>query len=204
MEDLKTHWEKIYSSKNFEETSWYQEKPETSLNLIETLNLSHDAPVIDIGGGDSHLCDHLLKLGYSDLSVLDISKKAIERAKKRLGKKADEVSWIVSDVTDFKQEDKFELWHDRAAFHFLNEPEKINKYFENLKASLKSGGFVILGTFSDEGPEKCSGINVHRYSEAEMSALFEKDFDKISFQKLNHTTPWGAEQNFSFGVFRKK
>lgn len=204
MEDLKKHWENIYTSKNFEDTSWYQEKPETSLNLIETLNLAHDAAVIDIGGGDSFLCDNLLELGYTNISVLDISKNAIERAKKRLGKKAADVKWIVSDATDFKQENKFELWHDRAAFHFLNEPEKIRKYIENLTASLKSGGFLVLGTFSDEGPEKCSGINVHRYSEVEMSALFEDNFDKISFRKINHTTPWDAEQNFSFGVFRKK
>ncbi len=204
MEESKEHWEKIYASKKFEETSWYQEKPETSLNLIEMLNLSHDASVIDIGGGDSYLCDHLLKLGYTNLNVLDISENAIERAKKRLGKMAHQVHWIVSNVLDFKDENKFELWHDRAAFHFLNDPEKIKKYVENLTASLKSGGFLILGTFSEEGPEKCSGISVHQYSEAEMSALFEKDFEKISFQKLDHKTPWDAGQNFSFGVFRKK
>lgn len=204
MEDLKTHWEKIYSSKNFEDTSWYQERPETSLTLIETLNLAHDAEVIDVGGGDSFLVDNLLKLGYSNLSVLDISKNAIERAKKRLAEKAERVNWIISDATEFKQENKFDLWHDRAAFHFLNNPEKISNYLENLKISLKSGGFLILGTFSEEGPEKCSGINIHQYSEAEMTSIFERDFDKSSFQKINHRTPWDAEQNFSFGVFRKK
>lgn len=204
MKDLKEHWENIYTSKKFEDTSWYQERPEISLNLIETLNLAHDAAVIDIGGGDSFLVDNLLKLGYTNISVLDISKNAIERAKTRLGKKADDIHWIVSDATDFKQENKFELWHDRAAFHFLNKPEKIRKYINNLKVSLKPGGFLILGTFSDEGPEKCSGINVHRYSEAEMCALFEDNFDKISFQKVNHRTPRDVKQNFSFGVFRKK
>lgn len=204
MEDLKEHWEKIYTSKKFEEASWYQETPETSLNLIETLNLSHDARIIDIGGGDSHLCDHLLKLGYSHVSVLDISKNAIERAKKRLGEKAGKINWIISDATEFRSENKFDLWHDRAAFHFLTDKEKIAQYLNNLNHSLKSGGFLILGTFSDEGPEKCSGINIHQYSESEMSELFEKDFEKISFQKINHTTPWEATQNFSFGVFRKK
>lgn len=204
MENLKEHWDRIYTSKKFEEASWYQETPATSLDLIETLNLSHDSEIIDVGGGDSYLCDYLLKLEYMNVSVLDISKNAIERAKKRLGDHAMEVNWIVSDVTGFRSEKQFDLWHDRAAFHFLTDEDQIEKYLFNLNNSLKPGGFLILGTFSEDGPEKCSGINVHNYSEVEMNKLLERDFEKISFRKIDHTTPWEAKQNFSFGVFRKK
>lgn len=204
MENLKEHWEKIYASKNFEETSWYQSRPEASLNLIESLGLARDAEIIDVGGGNSYLVDNLLELGYTNLNVLDISEKAIEKAKERLGEKSDKVNWIVMDASEYKSDKKFEVWHDRAAFHFLTEDEKIRSYINNLRNSLDKGGYFILATFSEKGPLKCSGIEIKQYSQEDMRSLFEKDFEAVRIENLDHTTPWDATQNFTFGLFRKK
>ncbi|MCP9200006.1 class I SAM-dependent methyltransferase [Gramella sp. GC03-9] len=204
MKDLKSHWNDIYGKKEFEETSWYQSRPESSLNLIESLALSKNANIIDIGGGDSFLVDNLLKLNYKSLNVLDISGIAIEKAQHRLGSKADEVKWIESDVTTFETEEKFDLWHDRAAFHFLTEDEQVEKYLEKLNSYLKPGGYLILATFSDKGPTKCSGIEIRQYSTEDLKEMLESDFEVISLQNMDHSTPWDATQNFSFGLFRKK
>lgn len=204
MGDKKEHWEKIYTTKEFKETSWFQKKPVVSLDIIESLGLSREARIIDIGGGDSYLVDNLLDLGYKNLNVLDISQVAIEKAKTRIGEKAGKVIWIVSDAVNYKADKKFDLWHDRAAFHFLTEEKKINTYLDNLKASVKPGGYVILATFSEKGPEKCSGITIKQYSAQDMERLFEKDFEIVRVENIDHTTPWGDKQNFTFGLFRKK
>lgn len=204
MGDKKEHWEKIYTTKEFKETSWFQKKPVVSLDIIESLGLSREARIIDIGGGDSYLVDNLLDLGYKNLNVLDISEVAIEKAKTRIGEKAGKVIWIVSDAVNYKADKKFDLWHDRAAFHFLTEEKKINTYLDNLKASVKPGGYVILATFSEKGPEKCSGITIKQYSAQDMERLFEKDFEIVRVENIDHTTPWGDKQNFTFGLFRKK
>lgn len=204
MKHLKSHWEHIYSNKEFEETSWFQEKPETSINIIESLGMSRNASVIDIGGGDSHLVDHLLELGYKNLSVLDISEKAILKAKDRLGEAADEVNWMITDITEADLNTELDIWHDRAAFHFLTEDDDIENYISKLKRSIKSGGYFILGTFSENGPDKCSGIEIKKYSSEDMQRLFEKDFEIVRLENLDHKTPWDAIQNFTFGLFRKK
>ncbi|MCB7479862.1 class I SAM-dependent methyltransferase [Christiangramia sediminis] len=204
MKDLKSHWENIYSTKEFEETSWFQEKPETSLKIIQSLGLSKKAQIIDIGGGNSFLVDHLLKLGYKNISVLDISEMALEKAKERLGEKSEQVNWICSDVTEYNFEQEFELWHDRAAFHFLTEDSQVENYISRLKTSLRSGGYFILGTFSENGPDKCSGIEIRKYSSMDLQELFEKDFEIVRLENLDHKTPWDAVQNFTFGLFRKK
>lgn len=204
MEDRKEHWEKIYNTKDFEETSWYQEKPETSLNIIESLGLSRDASIIDVGGGNSHLVDHLLKLGYKSLSVLDISEKAIKKARERLGEKAEEVNWFISDITKAEFNQEFDVWHDRAAFHFLTNARDIETYITKLNSSLKPGGYFILGTFSENGPDKCSGIEIKKYSSEDMRKQFERDFEIVRLENLDHKTPWDATQNFTFGLFRKK
>lgn len=204
MTDLKSHWEKIYSTKKFEETSWYQEKPETSLNIIRSLGLSKEAPIIDIGGGNSFLVDHLLELGYENLTVLDISENAIHNAKERLGEKGKKVNWIINDVAETDFDSEYEVWHDRAAFHFLTDDDKVNAYISKLKTQLKSGGYFILGTFSENGPDKCSGIEIRKYSSEKMQKLFEKDFEIVRLENLDHKTPWDAVQNFTFGLFRRK
>ncbi len=204
MKDLTSHWNGIYSKKEFEETSWYQAKPESSLNLIESLGLSREAAMLDVGGGNSFLVDHLLKLGYENLHVLDISEVAIKMAKERLGVDSSKVDWFVTDITEFDSEKKFDVWHDRAAFHFLTEDEQVNDYISILNNSLKPGGYFILATFSEKGPEKCSGIEIRQYSTQDLKKLFEKDFEILSLENLDHTTPWDAKQNFSFGLFQKK
>lgn len=204
MDDRKTHWENIYGTKKFTETSWYQKKPEVSLNYIAEAGLKKDSSIIDVGGGDSFLVDFLIAEGYSNISVLDISEKALERAKERLGDKALNVNWIVADAAGFKPEEKYDIWHDRAAFHFLTEKTDIEKYINTLEGSINPGGYVILGTFSDQGPEKCSGIKIRQYSPEEMSQLLSPQFELIGCENHDHTTPTGVIQNFTFCRWRKK
>lgn len=203
MKNIKEHWEKIYKTKDPKEVSWYQEKPQPSMDYIKSLKLAKDSAIIDIGGGDSFLTDHLLAEGYTNITVLDISEEAMNRAKKRLGKKADKVSWITGDAGDLQLENSYDLWHDRAAFHFLTEEKRIENYLKVMKAHLKKGGFVILGTFSEKGPEKCSGIKIRQYSLHEMADLFRDEFETISCENNDHITPSKAVQNFSFCTFKK-
>jgi|SRR5665647_455785 len=200
----KKHWENIYRSKSEREVSWFQEYPKTSVGFIELFNLPLSANIIDIGGGDSHFVDALLEKGYQNIWVLDISENAIERAKKRLGDKAPKVHWVVSDVTEFVPNVVFDFWHDRAAFHFITTEEKIYKYVSIAEDAIKKDGYLILGTFSENGPSKCSGLEIKQYSEASMSARFEIAFDRIKCIEENHTTPFNTIQNFLFCSFKKK
>lgn len=204
MQDQKEHWEDIYSRKKFEETSWYQSIPETSLNIIESLGLSREAEIIDVGGGNSYLVDHLLDLEYRNISILDISGKALQSVQTRLGDDAKNVNWIESDVTNFSSENTFDVWHDRAAFHFLTTDDQVKKYMRNLTSSMKSGGYVVLATFSENGPDKCSGIQIRKYSAKDMQSLFEKDFEIVRLENIDHTTPSDSTQNFTLGLFRRK
>jgi len=169
--EIKKHWETIYQTKQPNEVSWTEEKPSVSLDIIHSFNPSKSAKIIDIGGGDSKLVDYLLAEGYTELSVLDISEAAIERAKKRLGKKSNQITWIVQDVLDFKPKEQYTIWHDRAAFHFQTDEKTINSYL-NLVPKAESGN-VIVGTFSTDGPTKCSGLDVKQYDEAGMKNRFE-------------------------------
>ncbi len=197
------HWEKVYDKEEVE-LSWFQPYPKTSMGFIELLDLPHTANIIDIGGGDSHFVDALLEMGYQNIWVLDISSKAIERAKKRLGKKSSKVNWIISDVTEFRSPVQFDLWHDRAAFHFLTTEDSIYKYVSIAEDAVKQNGYLILGTFSETGPQKCSGLEITRYSEASMSARFEVGFERIKCIHDSHTTPFNVIQNFLFCSFRRK
>lgn len=201
--DRKNHWETIYGSKSLSEVSWYQPVPETSLEFIQA-NAKKDDAIIDIGGGDSFLADHLLELGYTNISVLDISEKAIERAKARLGKKAENVKWIVSDITQFVPAETYNIWHDRAVFHFLTAPADIEKYTENAVLALSENGKMIIGTFSESGPNKCSGIEIKQYSANLLQDSFKADFNSIECHFENHTTPFDTIQNFVFCSFEKK
>ena len=198
------HWDKVYNTKAEDEVSWFQPYPKMSMEFVELFNLPLNANIIDIGGGDSHFVDALLDKGYQNIWVLDISTKAIERAKLRLGKRAKMVQWIVSDVTAFKPEVQFDFWHDRAAFHFLTTEDKIYKYVSIAEDAVKNNGYLILGTFSENGPEKCSGLNIKQYSEVSMSARFEVGFDRIKCIQEDHVTPFYAVQNFLFCSFKKK
>lgn len=200
MESKKQHWETVYETKTPEQVSWTQEKPEISLQFIHGFSLSKDAAIIDIGGGDSKLVDFLLAEGYTDVSVLDISGKAIERAKKRLGTLADSVTWIESDINDFVPSKKYAIWHDRAAFHFLTTKEEQERYVNLVNSSVSD--FLIIGTFSENGPLKCSGLEIQQYSESSMVDQF-KGFQKIKCENENHLTPFDTFQNFIFCSFKK-
>lgn len=200
----KEHWENVFATKAEDEVSWFQEYPKTSVEFFELFNLPLDANIIDIGGGDSHLVDVFLAKGYKNIYVLDISANALERAKQRLGDKANNVHWIVSDVTEFKPEVKFDFWHDRAAFHFLTTEDKVDKYVSIAESNIKQNGYLILGTFSENGPKKCSGLEIKQYSEASMSYRFENAFDRIKCITEEHQTPFNTTQNFLFCSFQKK
>ena len=197
----KNHWETVYDTKQPDEVSWTQENPKTSLDFIRETHLGKTAKIIDIGGGDSKLVDFLLEDGYKNITVLDISANALERAKKRLGEKAQKVTWIVSDITEFKPEVSYDIWHDRATFHFLTTAEQIKKYIDLTENWVSN--FLILGTFSENGPKKCSGLDIKQYSGLELENQFRNRFKKLKCITEDHLTPFETKQNFTFCAFEK-
>ena len=199
-EDLKQHWENVYTNKQPNEVSWTQEKPETSLFYFTQLNLPKNASIIDIGGGDSKFVDFLLKEGYTNITVLDISGKALERAQKRLGEKAKMVKWVESNVLDFRPTETYDFWHDRAAFHFLTSNQDIINYSKLVNKAVK--GHALLATFSKEGPLKCSGLEISQYKSAELQHLLGDHFALVDERNEDHTTPFKTKQNFLFVLFR--
>jgi 2-polyprenyl-3-methyl-5-hydroxy-6-metoxy-1,4-benzoquinol methylase len=204
MKDQKQHWETIYEKKQLTDVSWYEEKPENSLAIIDGFELPKHASIIDIGGGDSLLTDHLLALGYTNITVLDISANAIDRAKLRLQEKAPLVHWVISDVLNFNTNRKFDIWHDRAAFHFLTSQRDQTRYLNKVHQFLKPEGYLVMSTFAKDGPEKCSGLPVQRHSEDSLSRLFVKYFDKIKCVAKEHITPFSTLQKFIFCSFKNK
>ena len=201
--DRKKHWENVYQTKELKEVSWYQPIPITSLDFIMEFNVPKTAKIIDIGGGDSFLVDSLLDLGYTDVTVLDISSAAIERAKQRLAEKAQNVKWIVADAAAFNPTEKYDFWHDRAAFHFLTEEQDISSYLKIAEQNINSSGVLVIGTFSEDGPKKCSGINIKQYSESSMTERLKPLSEKINCIRVEHQTPFDTTQNFVFCSFRK-
>lgn len=197
----KNHWETVYETKTPDQVSWTQKKPVTSLEFIYSSGLEKDAKIIDVGGGDSNLVDFLLAEGYQNITVLDISSKALERAQKRLGDAALKVKWISTDITAFEPTETYDIWHDRAAFHFLTTPEQISKYVDI--ATKYVTGYMILGTFSKNGPTKCSGLQITQYNEPSLSEKFKSGFEKIKCTTEDHTTPFDTIQNFIFCNFKK-
>lgn len=200
--ERKNHWETVYETKQPDQVSWTQEKPETSLNFIRSFGIPKTASIIDIGGGDSNLVDFLLKEGYQNISVLDISEQALERAKKRLGEKGNKVKWIVSDITEFNPSEKYDVWHDRATFHFLTNPGQINRYLEIVKHAVS--GFMVVATFSEKGPDKCSGLEISKYSADQLTETFKTSFEKIKCLNEDHSTPFKTIQNFTNCSFKRK
>jgi len=196
--EMKAHWEKVYQTKSPHEVSWTQAVPQTSLELILACEPALDASIIDIGGGDSLLVDHLLKQGFSKLTVLDISAKAIERAQTRLGDDAQKVHWIVSNILDFQPSTSYDLWHDRAAFHFLTTQPEINSYKRLVKENVLA--HLCMGTFSKDGPSRCSGLDISQY---DGDSLSFDGFEKLNCFQEKHTTPFDTEQDFLFCRFRK-
>ena len=201
--DRKKHWENIYQTKQINEFSWIQQTPSISLTFLEEFKISKSAKIIDIGGGDSYFVDHLLDLGFEDITVLDISETAINKAKKRLGLKAELVHWIVADASSFKTDKKYDFWRDRAAFHFLTDIDDIKNYINTIRAYLNTNGYLLIGTFSEEGPRKCCGLEIKQYSENTMTKLFHRSFLKIRCISADHITPSDTTQNYIFCSFRK-
>nr|MBC7613603.1 methyltransferase domain-containing protein [Pseudopedobacter sp.] len=199
----KSHWDNIYKTKKLEDVSWYQQTPKTSLVFLKEFNIPKSAKIIDIGGGDSLLVDHLLKLDYTDITVLDISATSLERAKERLGDDALKVKWIVADIADFKPNEQYDFWHDRAAFHFLTAENEVDHYIQAAKQGIKADGVLVLGTFSESGPKKCSGIEIKQYSEVSMTHKLKSFFKKVKCINVNHETPFSTIQEFVFCSFRK-
>jgi 2-polyprenyl-3-methyl-5-hydroxy-6-metoxy-1,4-benzoquinol methylase len=204
MEQNKNHWETVFSTKTEKEVSWYQEYPKTSIDFVKNSNIAFDAKIIDIGGGDSYFIDSLIRLGYSNLYLLDISENAIEKIKTRLGENVSKVTFIVSDILDFTPEIKFDFWHDRACFHFLTTEKQINMYSKIVTKALSNLGNLVIGTFSENGPIKCSGLKILQYSEQKLEAIFNTNFKLISSKTENHETPFKTIQNFLFCSFIKK
>ena len=202
--DKKAHWENIYQTKQLTEVSWYQPKPITALGYIAKANLPKDAAIIDMGGGDSFLADYLLEEGYTDITVLDIAQAAIERAKARLGANAAKIQWIVADAANFTPTRQYDFWFDRAAFHFLTNDADIANYTRAAAMAIKPGGHLVVGTFSDQGPKKCSGIEIKQYTDASLAAVFSSNFDLISYEYINHETPFNTVQNFIFCSFKRR
>ena len=199
----KVHWEGVYNSKGEQEVSWFQESPQPSIELIGLAGAKPNAAIIDIGGGASRLVDALLVQGFENLTVLDLSEAALDKARSRLGSDARSVRWIAADVTSWKPEAEYDVWHDRAAFHFLTEPDRQRAYIDRLKQALRPGGHAIIGTFALDGPEKCSGLPVARQSPETMVALLGPDFDLVDARRHEHATPWQSVQNFQFSTFRR-
>jgi SAM-dependent methyltransferase len=202
--EKKQHWENVFSTKKETEVSWYQTKPITSLQFIQACKVSKAARIIDVGGGDSYLIDYLLELGYTNLTLLDISSTAIERAKNRLGEKGKNVTYVVSDSLHFQSDEPFDVWHDRASFHFFTAANDIEQYKKNVIANTHEHAQVIIGTFSEEGPLKCSGLPITQYSVEKMEAVFGDNFELENCLTEDHQTPFDTVQNFIFCHYKKR
>ena len=201
--NLKLHWEKIYDEKNEDEVSWFQKETNESIKMIQSAAI--DKPkIIDVGSGRSKLLNNLIEIGYNHLTYLDISESALGKSKKFLGEQSNKVRWISEDILSFKTDEKFDIWHDRAVFHFLNEENLIRKYVEIVEKNISESGHLIIGTFSENGPLKCSGLDVRRYSEKVIEKLFNRSFKLIDSFYYDHVTPFNTTQNFLFSHFIKK
>ena len=200
----KEHWEQIYSTRATDAVSWYQEHAGHSLELIETTGISNAASIIDVGGGASTLVDDLLAKNYQDITVLDLSLAALDSAKERLGARASSVTWLASDITTTElPPHTYDLWHDRAVFHFLTTPEDRHAYVQAVLRSVRPGGHVIVATFAEDGPLQCSGLPVMRYSASKLHAEFGEAFTLVSHDKELHHTPYGTAQQFTYCYCRK-
>jgi SAM-dependent methyltransferase len=197
----KQHWEKVYQDKEEQSTSWFQPRPETSLRLFDATGEPHDAPCIDVGGGNSRLVDHLLDAGWQHISVLDIAHSALTASRTRLGERASLVTWLEQDLLEDNLKPGFRIWHDRAVFHFLTEDKDRQRYIQQLQQALVPGGHCIIATFSSDGPEACSGLPVQRYSSELLAQTLGNRFKLIKTRQEDHSTPGGKTQSFTYCLF---
>jgi SAM-dependent methyltransferase len=203
MIDNPSYWNKVYETKGEADVSWFQKNPEPSLEFIRRYAPDRSAAIIDIGGGASRLVDYLWVDGFRNLTVLDLSSEAIAIARHRIGNHGDSIKWIVSDATTWHPDDIYDLWHDRAVFHFLTESDDQSAYIRNLKRALKIGGYLVIGTFALDGPEKCSGLPVMRHSSQTLQNLLGSEFELIESRKHDHQTPFQSIQSFQYCVFKR-
>jgi SAM-dependent methyltransferase len=201
--NMKSHWETVYTTKRETEVSWFQQDPAPSLDLIDLAGPTAETAIIDIGGGASRLVDNLIARGFRDVTVLDLSQAALDAAKARLGERAGEVQWIVADVTSWQPARNFDIWHDRAAFHFLVDPADRSAYIARLRQATRPGGHVVIGTFAIDGPEKCSGLPVNRYDATSLEQELGAGFELVASRRQEHATPWNSLQRFQFCLFRR-
>ena len=199
--EKKKHWENIYQTKNIDGVSWYQETPYESIELIKKFSTTDFDMIIDIGCGKSFLADNLLKLNYKNITLVDISLNALKEVKDRLNNKS--LNFIETDVLNLKLEQTFDIWHDRAVFHFIIDKKSVEKYISLCNEYIVEGGKLIIGTFAEDGPLKCSGIEIKRYSVEHLKKLFKENFEFLEGFKKLHSTPFDTEQSFTFCVFRK-
>ena len=201
--ERQAHWQNVYQTKDEQAVSWYQERPDVSLDLIHATGVDANASIVDIGGGASRLVDALISEGFKAVGVLDLSEKALATSKARLGAKAAQVEWIVADVTKWQPSQNYDVWHDRAALHFLTDPKDRAAYVERVLKAVRVGGHVIIGTFAPDGPERCSGLPVIRHDAATLGELLGPSFALAETRRHNHQTPSGVIQKFQFSRFRR-
>jgi SAM-dependent methyltransferase len=201
--DRKTHWEHIYSAKPETGVSWYQDEPRLSLELIGAVAPAEAGRIIDVGGGASVLVDRLLDLPFGEIAVLDISETALGKARARLGERAERVRWVVADVTEAPDLGTFDVWHDRAVFHFLTDPDDRRSYVELARQTVPEGGHLIIATFADDGPKRCSDLDVCRYNARSLASELGDGFSLVREARETHSTPWGSSQAFVYGVFQR-
>jgi 2-polyprenyl-3-methyl-5-hydroxy-6-metoxy-1,4-benzoquinol methylase len=197
--DMKAHWAQVYATKAATDVSWYQQRPDLSLEFIQGTCIDTNAAIIDVGAGTSTLVDHLMTSGYTDITLLDISEAALEVAKTRIGSPSTQLQWLVGDVTSFPfEQQRYDVWHDRAVFHFLTDPLQQQRYVKQVLHAVKPGGHVIIATFGLNGPDKCSGLPTARYDAATLQSVFGSHFELIRSTNETHHTPWKSEQLFVY------
>jgi 2-polyprenyl-3-methyl-5-hydroxy-6-metoxy-1,4-benzoquinol methylase len=201
--DRQAHWQNVYQTKGEREVSWFQENPEISLDLIRATSVSADASIIDIGGGASRLVDALIDAEFGSITVLDLSEKALATSKARLGERGAAINWIVADVAMWQPSQTYDVWHDRAAFHFLTDTRDRAAYAERVRKSVRPGGHVIIGTFALDGPERCSGLAVARHDALSLGQMLGSSFTLVESRRHDHQTPGGGPQRFQFSRFQR-
>jgi SAM-dependent methyltransferase len=202
--DRKGHWETVYSTKPETGVSWYQDEPLLSLELIGSVAPAEGGRIIDVGGGASVLVDRLLDASFEEIAVLDVSETALGKARSRLGKRAERVRWVVADLTEAPELGTFDVWHDRAVFHFLTDPDDRRRYVELARKTVPEGGHLIIATFADDGPKQCSNLDVRRYNARSLADELGEGFSLVREAREMHTTPWGSSQPFFYGLFRRQ
>jgi 2-polyprenyl-3-methyl-5-hydroxy-6-metoxy-1,4-benzoquinol methylase len=201
--DRQAHWENVYATKSEQEVSWFQQSPTISLALIHATGASTNASIVDIGGGASRLADVLLDEGFEAITVLDLSEKALAISRARLGERGAKVQWLVADITNWQPSQIYDVWHDRAVFHFLTEPEHRAAYAGRVSRAVRPGGHVIIGTFALDGPERCSGLAVVRHDAESIGKILGPSFQLLESRGHDHLTPSGATQRFQFSRFQR-